>query len=59
MFTRRTATVTISAPDAACACAITACDGYFPVPTISREVNVRPAITNGVSIELVTRLLQS
>src|SRR6185503_16152144 len=50
MFTRRTATVTMSAPDASCACAITACDEYLPVPTMSREVNVRPAMTNGVSV---------
>src|SRR5688500_11507106 len=50
MFTRRTATVTMSAPEAACACAITGCEGYLPVPTISREANVRPAMTNGVSV---------
>ena len=50
MFTRRTATVTMSAPEASCACAITACDEYLPVPTISRDVNVRPAMTNGVSV---------
>ena len=50
MLTRRTATVTMSAPDAACACVMTACDGYFPVPTISRDLNVRPAITKGVSV---------
>ena len=40
-FTRRTATVTISVPDAACASAITACDGYLPVPTIRRDRKVR------------------
>src|SRR5688572_18193033 len=45
MFTRRTATVTISAPDASCACAITALEGYLPVPTMSRDRNVRPAMT--------------
>ncbi len=50
MFTRRTATVTMSAPEASCACAMTACEGYFPVPTMRREVNVRPAMTNGVSV---------
>ena len=50
MFTRRTATVTMSAPEAACACAITACEEYLPVPTMSREANVRPAITKGVSV---------
>src|SRR5688572_5042021 len=50
MFTRRTATVTMSAPDAACACAMTLFDGYLPVPTIKRERKVRPAMTNGVSV---------
>ena len=30
---------------ASCACTITAFDGYLPVPTISRDVNVRPART--------------
>ena len=50
MFTRRTATVTMSAPEAACACAITACDEYLPVPTISRDAKVRPAITKGESV---------
>src|SRR4029077_4714977 len=49
MFTRRTATVTMSAPEASCACAMTACDEYFPVPTMSREVKVRPAMVKGVS----------
>src|SRR4030095_958973 len=50
MFTRRTATVTISAPDASKACAITANDEYLPVPTIKRDLKVRPAMTNGVSV---------
>src|SRR5687767_15720708 len=50
MFTRRTATVTMSAPDASCARAMTACDAYLPVPMIRRDRNVRPAITNGVSV---------
>src|SRR5581483_1392276 len=45
MLTRRTATVTISAPEASCARTITAGDGYLPVPTISRDVKVLPAIT--------------
>ena len=30
-----------------CASAITACDGYLPVPTMSRELKVRPAMTRG------------
>src|SRR5687768_6398372 len=50
MFTRRTATVAMSAPDASCARAITACDEYLPVPMISRDANVRPAMTNGESV---------
>src|SRR5688572_14342548 len=54
MLTLRTATVTISVPDAACTCAITACDGYLPVPTNSRDANVRPAMTRGVSRILST-----
>ena len=37
MFTRRTATVTISAPDASTAAAFCAKFLYLPVPTISRE----------------------
>src|SRR5688572_32876152 len=49
MLTLRTATVTISVPDAAWACAITACDGYLPVPTIRRDVKRRPAMTKAVS----------
>ena len=49
IFTRRTATVTMSAPEASCACAMTVCDGYLPVPTISLDLNVRPAMVKGVS----------
>src|SRR5882724_11183212 len=45
-FTRRTATVTMSAPDATCARAISAKLRYFPVPTISRDANARPAMTS-------------
>ena len=48
--TRRTATVTISAPEASCAATITSGEGYLPVPTMRRERNVRPAIVRGVSI---------
>src|SRR3954470_8081721 len=43
VLTRRTATVTISAPDAATAAAFSSKLLYLPVPTISREVKVRPA----------------
>src|SRR6266542_5617836 len=44
MFTRRTATVIMSAPEASCARTITAWEEYFPVPTMSRDENVLPAI---------------
>src|SRR6185503_11967909 len=43
MLTRRTATVTISAPEASTAAAFSSRLLYLPVPTISREVKVRPA----------------
>ena len=43
MLTRRTATVTISAPDASTAAAFCSKLLYLPVPTISREVKVLPA----------------
>jgi len=45
-FTRRTATVTMSAPEAACARAISENCRVLPVPTIRRELNARPAMTN-------------
>src|SRR5436190_4424330 len=45
MFTRLTATVTISAPDASWAFTITAGDEYLPVPTIRRDANDLPAMT--------------
>jgi hypothetical protein len=50
MFTRRTATVTISEPEASYAWDMTAYEEYLPVPTMSRDVNVLPAITKGVSV---------
>src|SRR5262245_32870813 len=43
MFTRRTATVTISAPEASTARRVSSNDRYFPVPTMSREPYSRPA----------------
>ena len=52
MFTRRTATVTMSAPDSACAFAMTANDGYLPEPTIRRDWTGRPARPHGVSCTL-------
>src|SRR5579862_5950138 len=42
-FTRRRATVTISAPAASAAAAFWAQSLYLPVPTISRERKLRPA----------------
>src|SRR5688572_23973082 len=50
MFTRRTATVTISAPDASTAAALCSKLLYLPVPTMSREVNRRPATSQPSSI---------
>src|SRR6478736_9275292 len=43
MLTRRTATVTISAPDASTAAAFSSRLLYLPVPTMSRELKARPA----------------
>ena len=53
MFTRRTATVIISAPDASCAFTITDGDEYLPVPTIRRDVKVLPAMVK-VSMTVLT-----
>src|SRR5688500_13922320 len=53
MFTRRTATVTMSVPDASCALTITAGEEYLPVPTIKRERKDLPAMTRS-SIWLLT-----
>src|ERR1700674_4752635 len=49
MFTRRTATVTISAPLSSTAALVSAKSRYLPVPTISRELNFLPPNSNGVS----------
>src|SRR6202167_5518750 len=46
-LTRRTATVTISAPLASSERAVSWKDLYFPVPTIRRERKERPAMTRG------------
>src|SRR5690348_4366214 len=48
-FTRRTATVMISAPEASCASRIAAIDENLPVPTMSRDVNSLPPSTRLVS----------
>src|SRR5581483_8170654 len=44
--TRRTATVTTSAPEASIARIMTSFVAYFPVPTMSRDRNSWPAITS-------------
>ena len=44
-FTRRTATVTTSAPDAVWQAAISPLLRYFPVPTNRRDAKRRPAIS--------------
>jgi hypothetical protein len=43
MLTRRTATVTISAPEASTAAAFCSKLLYLPVPTISRDAKLCPA----------------
>jgi hypothetical protein len=45
--TRRTATVTISAPEARNAATVCSASLYLPVPTISRDTKVRPPIARG------------
>src|SRR6187402_1753207 len=49
MLTRRTATVTISAPDTSTACRVWANEAYLPVPTMSRDRKLLPARTKGSS----------
>ena len=56
-FTRRTATVTISAPDAAIARVIVSLSGYFPVPTMRRDWNARPPTVKGVSWSVATAVV--
>src|SRR5438094_2061546 len=50
--TRRTATVTISAPEATWASSIASKLGYFPVPTMRRDRNSRPARMKGSPLML-------
>src|SRR2546426_1182904 len=52
MLTRRTATVTTSAPDASMAFWVSTKSLYLPVPTQSRERNSMPAIVNRSSFML-------
>src|SRR6185369_14370944 len=49
MFTRRTATVMISAPAASVARRVSSNERYLPEPVMSRERYVLPANTNGSS----------
>src|SRR5271154_1614155 len=49
IFTRRTATVTISAPLSSTAALVSAKSRYLPVPTISRDLNFLPPNSNKVS----------
>src|SRR5689334_4435794 len=46
ILTRRTATVTTSAPDTSIAFRVSAKSLYLPVPTQSRDLNSRPAMIN-------------
>src|SRR6266536_6676492 len=48
-LTRRTATVTISAPEASMASRMFSKDAYFPVPTIRRDLNSLPPSHSDVS----------
>src|SRR5438876_8452573 len=57
--TRRTATVTMSAPEASWASRMTWRVGYLPVPTMRRERNSRPARINESRSEEHTSELQS
>ena len=47
---RRSATVTISAPDAAIASRVSSSEAYLPVPVIRRLRKRRPAITRASSL---------
>src|SRR5437773_10775000 len=53
-LTRRTAMVTISAPDSSCAWRMISLLAYLPVPTISREVKSLPPSTRFVSCISIT-----
>src|SRR5678815_2977457 len=55
--TRRTATVTTSAPDASIARIMSEFDAYLPVPTISRERNSRPPILSSETSSDVSRAI--
>src|SRR5208283_1127389 len=56
MFTRRTATVTISAPLASTAALVSAKSRYLPVPTIRRDLNCLPPNSNEVSCIFALRV---
>ena len=54
-LTRRTATVTISAPEASMAAAVSGPSLYLPVPTMRRERKRRPAMTRSSAAGCVVR----
>src|SRR5260370_42693157 len=56
MFTRRTATVTISAPLSSTAARVSAKSLYFPVPTIRRDLNDLPPSSRGVSFIILSSI---
>ena len=58
MLTRRTATVTISAPDASTAAAFSSRLLYLPVPTISREREGPPGDGPGVGLDACCAVTQ-
>src|ERR1043165_1031473 len=53
---RRRATVTISHPEASSAAFISSALRYLPVPSISRDVKIFPAISSTSNIELTALL---
>src|ERR1700722_20151051 len=55
-LTRRTATVTISAPEASMAAWVWGPSLYLPVPTMRRDWNAPPAITKGVMNDILRRV---
>src|SRR5690242_10351760 len=55
--TRRTATVTTSAPDASMARIISSLERYLPVPTSRREWNTRPPMVSGMSFTTSTAVV--
>src|SRR5258708_39142037 len=59
MFTRRTATVTISAPLSSTAARVSAKSLYLPVPTIRRDLNDLPPRSRGESFMFLASVFLS